>query len=249
MGKVRGCQILCLFFVVAATLVNARAEQLPIRIYTTADGLPRDSVSHIKQDSRGFLWLFTGDGLTRFDGYTFRNYTTDEGLADRRVNDLLETRAGDYWIATESGLCRFNPIGRPETKRSEAISTTSGANVAQMFTTYNPHDGKATTFNVLVEGDLGSIWCGTTEGLYKVDVSPDGKAQFHIIELEKPETVLNLNVISILKDHNGSLWCGTTGGFLYRLLPDGRADHYSRPRTQSGRCSKIARGTFGSGPE
>jgi ligand-binding sensor domain-containing protein len=82
--------------VVVAILLNARAEQLPTRIYTIADGLPRDSVFHIKQDSRGFLWVFTGEGLTRFDGYTFRNYTTDEGLADRRVNDLLETRAGSY---------------------------------------------------------------------------------------------------------------------------------------------------------
>jgi ligand-binding sensor domain-containing protein/signal transduction histidine kinase len=230
-GKNLGGPVLWLLFVIAATLLNARAEQLPIRIYTTADGLPRDSVSHIKQDSRGFLWLFTGDGLTRFDGYTFRNYTTDEGLADRRVNDFLETRAGGYWIATDSGLCRFNPTGRPKTKPNETISTTSGENVAQMFTTYNPHDGKATTFNVLVEGDLGSIWCGTTEGLYRVDVLPDGKPQFHIIELEKrSETVLKPNVISVLKDHNGTLWCGTTGGFLYRLLPDGHADHYAHPQ-------------------
>lgn len=228
MGKFRGCQILWLFFLIAATLLNARAEQLPIRTYATADGLPRDSVVHIEQDSRGFLWVFTGDGLSRFDGYTFRNYTTDEGLADRRVNDLLETRAGGYWIATESGLCRFNPTGEPEANRSETISPTKNANVAQMFTTYNPHDGKATAFNVLVEDDVGAIWCGTNEGLYKVNVAPDGTAQFHLIKLDNgSETVLKPNVVSILKDHNGTLWCGTTGGFLYRLLPDGRVDHYA----------------------
>jgi ligand-binding sensor domain-containing protein len=129
--------------VVAATLLNARAEQLPNRVYTTADGLPRDSVYHIKQDSRGFLWVFTGDGLTRFDGYAFRNYTTDDGLADRRANDLLETRTGDYWIATDGGLCHFNLTGGRETKRTESASTANGANVAPMFTTYNPHEGKA----------------------------------------------------------------------------------------------------------
>ena len=46
-----------------------RAEQLPIRTYTTADGLPRDRVYKIVPDPRGFLWFCTYDGLSRFDGY------------------------------------------------------------------------------------------------------------------------------------------------------------------------------------
>ena len=95
------------------TVCSARAEHLPVKTYTTADGLPRDSVTRIKQDSRGFIWMIVGDGISRFDGYTFTNYTTDDGLPDRRVNDLLETRSGVYWIATESGLCRFNPTADP----------------------------------------------------------------------------------------------------------------------------------------
>ena len=111
MGRVWSCRILWLLFLLAATLLNGRAEQLPIRIYTTADGLPRDNVSYIKQDSRGFLWVFTGDGLTRFDGYNFITYTTDDGLPHSRVNKLLETRNGVYWLATAGGLCRFNPRG------------------------------------------------------------------------------------------------------------------------------------------
>ena len=42
----------------------------PIRQYTIADGLPFDSVSRVKSDTRGFLWLCTGGGLSRFDGPT-----------------------------------------------------------------------------------------------------------------------------------------------------------------------------------
>ena len=110
-GRVWSCRILWLLFLLSATLLSGRAEQLPIRIYTTADGLPRDNVSYIKQDSRGFLWVFTGEGLTRFDGYNFITYTTDDGLPDRRVYKMLETRRGVYWLATEGGLCRFNPRG------------------------------------------------------------------------------------------------------------------------------------------
>ena len=72
------------------------AEQLPVKTYTTADGLPRDDVTLVRQDSRGFLWVVAGDGISRFDCYKFRNYATDDGLADRRVNDFLETKNGVY---------------------------------------------------------------------------------------------------------------------------------------------------------
>src|SRR4029079_1656127 len=106
-------QSLCLLGWLLLTAIVVRAEHLPVKTYTTADGLPRDSVTHIKQDSRGFIWMIAGDGISRFDGYTFTNYTTDDGLPDRRVNDLLETRSGVYWIGAESGFVRFNPTADP----------------------------------------------------------------------------------------------------------------------------------------
>jgi ligand-binding sensor domain-containing protein len=72
----------------------AAAEDLPVRVYTTADGLARDSVSSIRRDSRGYLWFGTAEGLSIFDGYQFTNYTTADGLPNRAVTDVLETRAG-----------------------------------------------------------------------------------------------------------------------------------------------------------
>jgi ligand-binding sensor domain-containing protein len=85
---------------------------LPVKTYTTADGLLRDTAQCIVQDSRGFLWFCTSDGLSRFDGYGFTNYTTDDGLPHRVVNSFLETRAGVYWVATNEGLAGFNPKRR-----------------------------------------------------------------------------------------------------------------------------------------
>src|SRR5215813_8113180 len=79
---------------------SVHAEQLPIRTYTTSDGLPADNVNRIVRDSRGFLWFCTEEGLSRFDGYQFVSYTADQGLPDRRVTDLLEARDGNYWVAT-----------------------------------------------------------------------------------------------------------------------------------------------------
>src|SRR5260370_36695576 len=87
-----------------ALTATCRGDQLPIKTYTTADGLARDHVTRIVQDSRGFLWFCTAEGLSRFDGYQFINYGTRQGLPNRAVNDLLEARDGTYWVATFGGL-------------------------------------------------------------------------------------------------------------------------------------------------
>ena len=83
------------------------SEKLPVRVYTTADGLANNSVQHIFRDLRGFLWFSTSDGVSRFDGNSFRSWTTDNGLPNRRVNSLMETKDGALWLATGAGLCTF----------------------------------------------------------------------------------------------------------------------------------------------
>ncbi|MBA2302175.1 MAG: hypothetical protein H0W08_06030 [Acidobacteria bacterium] len=70
--------------------LDVRAERLPIKTYTTADGLPHNDVNRIVRDSHGFLWFCTADGLSRFDGYTFTNFGIEQGLPHSAVNDLLE---------------------------------------------------------------------------------------------------------------------------------------------------------------
>ena len=65
-----------------------RGEWLPVRAYTTADGLAGNTVERIVRDSRGFLWFCTRNGLSRFDGYEFRNFGMGEGLPIR-IADLF----------------------------------------------------------------------------------------------------------------------------------------------------------------
>jgi len=86
----------CLRHVLLALLlaVCLHAKRLPIRSYTTADGLASDQVLCIHQDSHGFLWFCTAEGLSRFDGYSFTNYHTGDGLPGNRVRKIIETRQG-----------------------------------------------------------------------------------------------------------------------------------------------------------
>ena len=107
--------------IVGATLA-VRAERLPVKTYTTTDGLAHNSVERIVRDSRGFLWFCTFEGLSRFDGYAFKTYGIDQGLPSPVVHDLLETRTGEYWVATGVDSAASIPGELPSHKPQRARS-------------------------------------------------------------------------------------------------------------------------------
>src|SRR5688500_1354643 len=77
-------------------------------------GLSQSSVRVIFQDSRGFLWFGTEDGLNRYDGYTFKTYKPDpdaqNSLSDRWITSIVEDKEGYLWIGTRlGGLNRYDP--------------------------------------------------------------------------------------------------------------------------------------------
>jgi ligand-binding sensor domain-containing protein/signal transduction histidine kinase len=222
-----------------ALSVTAQAEQLPIKIYTTADGLARDSINRIVRDSRGFLWFCTPEGLSRFDGYTFTNYTTAQGLPHRSVRDLLETRNGVYWVATGDGLCRFNPKGRPLSVVRGPLPTTQDNNQQttdnrlrttgqSLFSVYHPGESpEARSVTALYEDHTGTVWVGTWDGLFRLEPS-EGQVKFQAVDLGMPrETGDDRLVETLLEDRQGVLWVGTRGSGLYRRWPDGRVEHYT----------------------
>src|SRR6266496_1703657 len=195
------------------------AQQLPLKTYTTSDGLARDYINRIVLDSRGFLWFCTPEGLSRFDGYGFLNYGAADGLQGS-VRDLLESHDGIYWIATASGLYRFDPgnINRLITQAERGRSLG--------FELYRPGDSKqARSVNVVKEARSGAIWCGTDEGLYRLDQS-QGQWNFSSVEIGLPETPNERTISMILTDRSGSTWIGATSG-LYRRLPDGGVQRYT----------------------
>jgi signal transduction histidine kinase/ligand-binding sensor domain-containing protein len=84
------------------------------RSYSTGEGLSQATALTIAQDSAGFLWIGTQDGLNRFDGYSFDVFRhrrgDDTSLSDSRINVLVADRDGSLWIGTQSGgLDRYDP--------------------------------------------------------------------------------------------------------------------------------------------
>ena len=193
------------------------AEVLPVKSYSVADGLLRDAVYKIRQDSRGFMWFCTVEGVSRFDGYTFKNLTTDDGLPDRHVNDLLETRNGTIYIATDGGLARLN-TGGVRTAYSGSANDNS-----PLLSVMLPEDPHARGINVLFEDENGTLFAGTTNGLYKLTVDN----RLVLVDLGPAVAELKpLSITSIIGDNKERIWLGTSGRGLLLLSGDGSALHF-----------------------
>jgi signal transduction histidine kinase/ligand-binding sensor domain-containing protein len=184
-------------------------ERLPVKSYGTSDGLPSERVQHIAQDSRGFLWFSTADGLSRFDGYEFTNYGVTQGLPNPIVNAFLEARDGSYWVATYKSVSRLRLT--PQGPSFEIAAPTSPVSLPFIPST-------------LFQDSRGGLWCGVgSHGLFRIEQSPGARGwTLRQIDMKVPPP---FGVISLVEDRRerGVLWAGTNLG-LYRRWPDGTVD-------------------------
>jgi ligand-binding sensor domain-containing protein len=68
--------------------------------YTITDGLPSNETYDIFQDSKGYLWIGTDNGVVKYDGHTFKTYTTKDGLTDNTIFRIYEDYKGRIWFIT-----------------------------------------------------------------------------------------------------------------------------------------------------
>ncbi len=66
--------------------------------FTTADGLPSSEVYHVYQDSKGYIWFATDNGVSRYNGYEFENFDTNDGLATNSTSEIYEDYRGRVWF-------------------------------------------------------------------------------------------------------------------------------------------------------
>ena len=111
-------------WVLAAVLLlalPARAERLPVRTYGAPEGLSGDLIRFVVQDSRGFLWLATNAGVSRFDGASFTNFGAESGIPYASARKVVETADGTVYVLARERVARWRSPG----KVFEAVSSPS----------------------------------------------------------------------------------------------------------------------------
>lgn len=206
-------------------ICSATAEERPVRVYTTADGLPSNTVTCNKRDSHGFVWFCTEEGLSRFDGYTFTNYGVEQGLPDRVVTDFLETSSGDYLVGTAKGLARFDP--KPDLKQPMFIGIGKGTERTKVI-------------NELLEDRQGRVWVAIGDSGVLQATRERGQWVLHDPGLHSFQ---ERAVEGFLEDVEGNLWIrvflGAGGAQLWRRTPSGQLKQFPDEFLTRG-CGSLA---------
>lgn len=94
------------------SVFSAQAQEYPVNFYDIADGLSNNSVLTLYQDTNGFMWIGTYDGLNRYDGYEFKVYRNRLGDETSLISNNVYCLSGDIynnvWIGTSKGGCVLN---------------------------------------------------------------------------------------------------------------------------------------------
>ncbi len=174
------------------------------------DGLPHAGITCLLQDSRGFIWAGTRNGLARYDAYSFsvlQHVVGDSSsLSSNSITALCEDDQGYIWVGTHFGLNRLNP----KTLKCRRYYSWHGD-------TSSLSSNKVTS---LASDPSGSIWIGTENGLNR---SADFGARFerHSIRHEDPQSLSSNFIHNLHIDRSGQLWVGTEIG-LNRYEGQGR---------------------------
>ena len=89
-----------------------KAQSPVFRHYSTDQGLSSLETYHVFQDSKGYIWISTTNGVTRFDGYTFQNFEEQDGLADNVIFESIEDYKGRVWFMGYNGKLSFYENGK-----------------------------------------------------------------------------------------------------------------------------------------
>ncbi|TGV02586.1 hybrid sensor histidine kinase/response regulator transcription factor [Flavivirga rizhaonensis] len=183
----------------------SQVDNLKFEHFIDDKGLTQNTILDLLQDSDGYVWIGTANGLYKYDGKRFTIYRNipkePNSVINNVINKLKFDNHDNLWIGTGRGLCKFN------------IKTQTFSN------THNSLSDKEIT---AIYNDInGTIWVGTRKsGLYHL-IEPNTaneKIEHYFYQPNQLDAINDNEILSIVEDRNSSLWIGTGKGLniLYK---------------------------------
>ncbi len=194
--------------IASAQKQNLRFDHLDIN-----DGLSQNNVLCVMQDSRGFMWFGTRDGLNKYDGYKITLYRHDakneNSISNNFITDIIEDLSGNMWVATSSG-----GINRYDREKDRFIHYK-----------HDPKNNNSIASNLvacMAADHNGNIWIGTNDAGLSVLNIATGRITRYSSNKQDSKSLAENFVKAIFEDRDLNMWIGTYGGGLHLF---DRKDH------------------------
>jgi diguanylate cyclase (GGDEF)-like protein len=192
--------LLCCFFA-----GHVYSSEMRFSRITIEQGLQQETVRSVSQDQRGFIWIATEEGLSRYDGFNFKHFISDKGksnsINDDVVTDIKRSSDGGMWIATfGGGLNHFDPQSEVFVNLNDLLPSTK--------------------LKTVFVDSRQNIWVGSYE--QGVTVLEAEKGQYSRSPINKDIQLSHQSVMAITEDQLGRIWIGTDGGGLDIYDPDSK---------------------------
>ncbi len=183
-----------IFLIMLLTSIKALPQTQRFKHITSDNGISQSEIYVFLEDSKGFMWFGTVDGLNKYDGYNIEIFNTERNnpnsLSHNTIRSLAEDHLGHIWIGTDNGLNVYNP----KTERIHQIENKEVGN-------------SLLKINALYCGD-SKILAGTSMGLMKIDIESNSIEKmansFSLVNTKSNRTITN--VLSIISSKEGGVW-------------------------------------------
>ena len=201
------------FFIEKARTDDVRFKQLTIK-----EGLSQSRVSAIVQDSKGFIWIGTEDGLNRYDGYEVEVFSFNPqdtlSISNQVINSLAADEAGNVWIG--SGFGGLNKY-----------SSKNGKFVAYRYDPDKPQGITSGNIISISRGNRGNLWLSSNVGGFDYFDTQAGMFTHYRHDPNNSNSLIDDRTIFIHNDSRNTVWIATLSG-LDRFYPGtGKFRHYS----------------------
>jgi ligand-binding sensor domain-containing protein len=177
----------CIFALIA---FKVQSQPFYFRHYQVENGLSNNTVNCSVQDSLGFMWFGTKDGLNRFDGYRFKKYDLPQKKGSITPDNIYSLRTdtdGILWVGSEKGLFKFDPV-------KEHL--------------YNCVDSIGGVGSIIIDQNQ-QLWFSARGIIYIYNISTNKLRRFNMGE--------NWFSTSLCIDMAGDIWASTTNGYIHKL--------------------------------